>query len=185
MKLVIYYDFINALRNVNEPLNAFKVVRNEKNVYIKKTLPFFLGVDTIVTLGNPERIPIVLSLQYLSLLGVLSLGMYKNKDLKDFYKDRSRNDLINLTSQLKDLNINTDYDLLSKSTLDGKVSKICLNESKMPIIKENKYILVPSYQYDGSIKDVSIEQEHIYGNKEYVLSIGSKQKELKPAYMPI
>jgi len=38
---------------------------------------------------------------------------------------------------------------------------------------EKKYINVPVYDSIGDIKTVSIEQEHIIGSKQYVLSLGS------------
>lgn len=34
MKLVINYDLIDAIRNVNEPISPFKIVRNRKYEYL-------------------------------------------------------------------------------------------------------------------------------------------------------
>ena len=42
--------------------------------------------------------------------------------------------------------------------------------------------MVPSYTFNGDIKDTSVLQEHIIGSKEYVLSLGSPKKVWKPAY---
>ena len=47
---------------------------------------------------------------------------------------------------------------------------------------EEKYILVPTNDFNNNIKNVSIKQEHIIGSTDYVLSIGSPKKELKLAY---
>ena len=42
MKLVINYDFFNAVRNVNEPLTPMKIVRNDEK-YLG-VAPAILGV---------------------------------------------------------------------------------------------------------------------------------------------
>lgn len=182
MKLLINYDLINAVKNVNEPLTLFKIVRNEKNKYYKDVLPSFLMLDTLICMKNIERIPIILLAQYATSSAII-YSAAKAQD--DQYKHNSRNSLIKLTNKLKDLNIDTEYNLLSKSTLDGKVINLSLNEKKLPVLTEKKYILVPAYQYDGRVKEVSVEQEHVIGSNEYVLSLGSKQRKLKPVYSSI
>lgn len=44
MKLIINYDLIDAIRNVNEPLTPFKVVRNHKVDILTLYLPFFFDI---------------------------------------------------------------------------------------------------------------------------------------------
>ena len=100
----------------------------------------------------------------------------------DDYKNKSIDDLKSLVSKFKDLYINTDYDLLLKSELYDKKYKVHLNENKIPFIMESKYILVPTYDFNGNVKNTSILQEHEIGTFTYVLSIGSPKKELKLAY---
>ena len=89
-----------------------------------------------------------------------------------------KNNLKKLVSKLNDINIATDYDLLKQSELYERKYKIEFNESKIPIIMENKYVLVPSYNYKGDVKDTSILQEHFVGSKDYILSVGSPSKKL-------
>ena len=103
----------------------------------------------------------------------------------DRYAIDATSRLNTLVSQLNDLNVNTDYDLLLQSEHYETKYKIKLNEKKLPYLLESKYIMVPTYSYSGEIKDTSILQEHVVGSKEYVLSLGSPQKKLKLAYSGI
>lgn len=52
-----------------------------------------------------------------------------------------------------------------------KKYKVELNKQQLPHLKEETYILVPSYTFNGDIKDTSILQEHRIESKEYVLSL--------------
>lgn len=83
---------------------------------------------------------------------------------------------------LKLLDINTDYDLLLESYKYHTDYKLEFNNSKLPKVKQEKYIMIPVYE-DGEEKEVSILQEHIIGSKDYELSIGQStpQKRLKLA----
>lgn len=86
---------------------------------------------------------------------------------------------------MESLNIFTSYDLLLKSKVYDKKYKVEMNKEQLLHIAEEKYILVPSYTYNGDTKDTSALQEHIVGSKQYVLSLGSPKKVLKPSYSSI
>ena len=98
----------------------------------------------------------------------------------DPYKDLSSKNLKRLAIELKDLYVNTDYNSLLKSELVTKKYKIQINKENILSVFENKYILVPTYDFNGNVKTTSILQEHEIGTSEYVLSIGSPKKKLKP-----
>lgn len=66
-----------------------------------------------------------------------------------------------------------------------KKYKVEVNKKQLPHIAEEKYILVPSYTYNGDTKDTSVLQGHIVGSKQYVLSLGSPKKVFKPSYSSI
>lgn len=100
----------------------------------------------------------------------------------DQYADQSSDNLKKLVSQLEDLNVSTDYDLLLKSEVYDKKYKVEINKEQLPHLAESKYIFVPSYTYNRDKKDTSILQEHIVGSKEYILSLGSPKKVLRKAY---
>jgi hypothetical protein len=177
MKILINYDLINALRNVNEPLSPFKVLRNEKYSYLKCYIPLYLGIDSIIS--PPSNI---MSILFLQMAYAISFDCVLANLQHDHYKGDSKDNLLRLSNQLNDLNVKTNYELLSKSNYDGKVINLEFNKNKIPSLVETKYILVPSYDYKGDIKDTRITQEHELGTHEYVLSLGSKQKKYKVAY---
>ena len=183
MKLVINYDFFNAIKDVNEGFTPMKIVRNNKKVLVTYSFPIWFILDYSVFRNLSTTLKVVL----LQFIAFYMGGEYIIKLLlgKDIYEEKSRERLKILVSKLKDLNVDTDYKLLIESELQEKKYKIHLNESKIPEIIENKYILVPTYNFNGNIKHTSINQEHIVGTNEYILSIGTPKKELKLVYSNI
>lgn len=190
MKLVINYDFFKKICNVNEPYSALKIIKNDKRKYV-------LQIPTLITINSilvpiDELPPLGELLSYLGIqLGLLMIlntlpELITHKVFNyDSYKEEAESKLKDLLSQLKDLYINTDFDLLLKSELYKKQYQIKLNEKKLPYILESKYIMVPTYDSNGKIMDTSFLQEHVVGSDEYVLSLGSPTKVLKLAYSSI
>lgn len=185
MKLVINYDFFNAVRNVNEPLTLLKMYRNEKKRWLTTTLPVYSLLEASLEL------PVHHSLSWLprnlvTCFTFLSIFTYMSEvALDDMYKYRSEKNLKNLVPQLNNLNLSTDYELLLQSKMYDKKYKVELNEKKLPSFIENKYILVPTYDTFGGVKDTSILQEHVLTSNIYTLSLGSPKKELKLAHSTI
>lgn len=172
MKLVINYDLINSVKNINEPLTPFKIIRNEKRVWAKFNLPFYSMIDFCFTRDLKLIVEMLIAQFSVATLTELFLQSFIKVDK---YKDKSEYDLKKLLSKLQDINVDTEYDLLKESKLDSKNYNIKLN-NKMPQLIESKYILVPSYSYNGEIKDKNILQEHIVGSNNYYLSVGSPNK---------
>ena len=178
MKIIINYDFFNAILDVNEKLTPMKIVRNNKKLLIKYCSMFFL-----LNYGITRSIPRCLFILMFQSSGFFAAHyVHAKNDDTDIYKKVSIIRLIKLVSDLKDQNINTDYDSLLNSELLERKYKVQLNENKIPELMEEKYILVPTNDFNNNIKNVSIKQEHIIGSTDYVLSIGSPKKELKLAY---
>ena len=180
MKLRINYDFFNAIKDVNEGFTPMKIVRNNKKGIAFISIPIWFSLDYALY-RNLSTVFKIMLLQF--------FGYYMGTEYiirialkKDIYKEKSEQRLKTLVSLLKDHNINTDYNLLLQSELDTRKYKIHLNEAKIPELIEHKYVLVPTYNFNGMVKDVSIDQEHIVGSNEYILSIGSPEKKLKLAY---
>ena len=178
MKLVINYDFFNAILDVNEGYTLMKIVRNNKKLMVFETSMFFLS-DFLVTRSIPKSLVITLVQD----CGALTGYYYALKnDKNDLYEEIAINHLKKLSIKLKDIYVNTDYNLLLQSELLEKNYKIHLNKSVIPEIIENKYVLVPTYDFNNNIKNICIDQEHIIGTNEYVLSVGSPKKQLKLVY---
>ena len=177
MKVIVNYDLVNAVRNVNEPLTPMKVVRNKKWIWVKTWYPLYLAADFVIS--EPKRIPF----HFLWQIGMLSiLETFTAFSMGDPFQNVSERNLRSLSSLLCRLNVETEYELIKKAQLDGKKYQVRLSENKIPQILESKYILIPTYTAMGDIKDTSLLQEHIVGTNRYVLSLGSKQKKLVPAY---
>ena len=179
MKLVINFDFINAVLDVNQKFGPFKIIRNNKKRWFMVNFPFYMIIDCVV-LKKASSVYTALSFQFFLL--IIKELMIKSIIGKDIYKEESIKKLKILSSSLKKLNINTDYDLLLSSTLYSRKYKINFNKDEIPNILESKYILVPTNDFNNSVKEVSILQEHNVGSNTYVLSIGSPKKEFSLVY---
>ena len=179
MKLMINFDFWNAVRNSNEPFTPFKLIRNERNHYVKHLIPLYFLID-IIGRTVPKALAILL-VQMSSLVTTIYIIDKKVLDI-DKYKMKSDFDLTNLVKKLKDIDVETDNKLIKETTLDSRVFNLKLNEKKLPVLVESKYVLVPSYTFSGDIKDSHLVQEHVVGSHTYILSHGSKKKQLKFAY---
>ena len=174
MKIKVNFDLINAIMNVNEDFNAFKVIRNNKKKWATIYLPFYLIVD-IALLSKVASIPLCLLIQF----GYLTAGevYYEHIYNRDIYKEESIDNLRKLVGLLNNIYLETSYDLLLQSELYDKKYKIELNDN-FPNLKEEKFILVPTYDYNGNTKKTSILQEHFIGTDDYILSLGSPKKSL-------
>ena len=178
VKLVINYDLIEAVRNVNEPFGPFKVIRNRKAGWAKSAIPFLTGME-LLFFHDLHHLPVSLSIFFTtSFVLEMMNNMISGEDL---YSTCSSLQLKGLVPKLNDLNISTDYDLLLQSDLYNKKYKIEVNEKQLPNLVESKYILVPTYNFNGDVKDTSVLQEHVVGSKQYVLSLGSPKQEFKLA----
>ena len=183
MNIVINYNFVNAVKDINEGFIPSKVVRNNLNMWIKFNLPFLTSLEIAVTKDKFFKYyPVAIAFH---LLFVFEAELIKYKLLGDLYKDIADLRLKTLVSMLNDININTDYSLIKDSKCYHTVRNLKLNEKKIPQIVESKYILLHAYDNKGDIVETSLLQEHVMGSKQYVLSMGSPQKALKLAYSKI
>ena len=97
----------------------------------------------------------------------------------DTYATKAMNRLKKLVGELDSINVKTSYDLLLDSELYEKNYRIEFDDNKIPFLLEEKYILVPSYSYNGEVRDTSILQEHEVGTENYVLSVQEPVKKYK------
>ena len=183
MNIMINFDFINAVKNVNENFTLKKITRNQKVKFLTINLPIYTFLNYVFCEGNIPKVLGTLSLQ-IAVSYLLELFFYKVTDL-DSFKYISDRDLKKLVSQLQESDIDTTYDLVKQSELYDKKYNIRLNEKKIPQLVQSKYILLPCYDYLGDVKDISILQEHVMGSGEYILSLGSPKKKLKPVFSSI
>ena len=174
MKLIINYDFFKKINDINNSESKLTLVKSRTKSFIKFDLPFFMLLSILFKDTLLETMSII-SIDYL-----MSLALLNNKKINKTHSlilqkdlNKSKYQLIKLVGNLNDLNVSTDYDLLLQSELYYKETKVVLNDYHLPDLMQKKYINVPVYDTTGDIKTVSIEQEHIIGSKQYVLTLGS------------
>lgn len=186
MKLVINYDFFNAIRNVNEPYTPLKIVRNRKRYFI--TYGALVTALDFATKTKPAQTILSLAFMYGSfitadyIVELIANSIIKNKygeDNKDIYAGLSKIYLSDLVDQLTEINVKTNYDMLLKSELYEKEYKFEHNEKTLLALTEKKYIYVPTYGFDGKEQTTSILQEHDIGTRDYTLSVGEPDKQYR------
>ncbi len=180
MKLLINYDFFDAVRNVNEPLTPMKIIRNNRFQYavycpIWFSLGYFCWKYDIMT--NIQHVLVLTGI--VTSADIFSDYVMKKKFNVDIYADEASNKLKKLSTMLADINVKTTYDMLLQSELYEHKYKVEKNEDKLPSLKEEKYIYVPSYGFDGEEKETSVLQEHNIGSRTYMLSVGEPEKQYK------
>ena len=176
--LLINYDFFDEIRNVNEPLTPIKIVRNEAKYAI--ITPLWL-IDAYF---NDPKYALSHLLFWYGAYMAMDLSyqfIYKKKNScgLDKYAYEASTKLKKLSVTLSNINVKTNYDMLLQSELYEHKYKVETNEGKLPTLKEEKYIYVPSYDFDGKEKETSILQEHNVGSRNYILSVGEPEKQYR------
>ena len=181
MKIDVNYDLIDKIReaktgfslqyNLNRPLkytafySAFKL---SSVIFVPTTTEEFLSYITcgfgIYTLSG-------------AIASVICLPLSRKRAIES---------LKFLSSRLKDINVNTNHELLLKSYSYKTEYKVKFNDYLLPYVEQNKYISVLTIE-NGEENETSLLQEHIVGSKTYALSYGSpkEKKVLKLAYNPL
>ena len=176
MKLIINYDFIEAIYNAKEKFSLSKSWHNNlpHNLWF---IPFAVGLSAIN--GSDAYTTVQLTTMGFGLISsadILTDAIVYKFTGDDTYEMKARRLLKELVVKLEDLNIRTDYDSLLQSELYEKHYKVDVNDGFLPKILEEKYVLVPGRFFRGEMEDISVLQEHVVGSKEYVLSLGSPSK---------
>ena len=174
MKIRLKYCFLDKIKDIKENLGPLKIIRNNRHYYLKIDLPAWIVVNLAL---NPSLSYcfFMLCFQFSFVIGFEWLVYALAK--RDFYKEHAKYDLFVVLNYLQDLGVNTDYELLLESEAYETKYRLKLNEKRLPILFESKYIMVPSHGFNGYIKETSILQEHVVGTKKYVLSLGSPKRE--------
>ena len=172
MNLVINYDLMNEIMNVNEPMGPLKIIRNRKTLYLK-SLPIYLGLDYLLLRNDIYKIIPILGIEYTVLLMGDLLSEYIIGI--DSFASKAETNLKELVPKLNSLYLNTSYDLLLKTYIYCQEYHYDF-KNIIPSIYEEKYLIVKAYNHKDEIKDTSILQSHKIGSDEYVLSLGSRIK---------
>lgn len=185
MKVVTDFDLMNEIATAE---NALSFDAHKKGLTkTLKTVGALYGIWTGIDLMNPSH---GIKWKANTMIGLIDFSLFELTDLllhvkyKDEIEAEAYLKLVKLTLQLADMGVNTSFELLKDSEVDSTKYEIRLNERQLPVIKQNKYILVPTYDSPGKIGNTSLLQEHDIGSDKYVLSLGSPKKvrKLSPAF---
>ena len=175
MKIMVNYDLLSKIATSKTGLALDKTVKRAAK-YSLIAQGILLPLDLLANFTQEQFLAQLLrtiSVEF-SAVGISDIICIKRS------KELAIRDLKILAYVLKKIDINTNYDLLVESYKYRTDYKVEFNDSKIPKIKQEKYIVVPIYE-DGEEKEISVLQEHIIGSKNYELSIGepTPQKRLK------
>ena len=179
MKIEINYDLLDKIREAKIGISLDRTFM----FTVPRTLAA-TSIFAILHIPDPNMLDKTLAvLPYFTLFYAVPTAI-TSIIMKNKFKESAIDRLRILSHLLSDINISTSYELLLDSENYKTEYSLKFNESKIPYVKEDKYINIPTYD-DGSIREVSIVQEHIIGSSKYSLSYGSPKKVLKPAFNPI
>lgn len=165
MKLIINYDLVNEIFKAN---TGFNLKRFNYKIGI------YLGTLTALNIPNlilSQHIqPTILPCNLLTAIFIFGGSELA---LKSFTEQEANFRLNSLASSLSKINIYTNTEAIKKAHLYKTQYKIV--RGAKPVIQQNKFITLPT---SGSFNadEVSLQQEHTIGSKEYVLSIGEPKK---------
>ena len=165
MKLIINYDLINEIRKANTGFNLQR---------FSSKMVLFLGVTTPVTLMLlAQGHETVIRSSVFGIVHAITLFGGSELALKSYNQRYADFNLNSLASSLTSINIYTSVDSIKKARLYKTQYKL-IHEGK-PAIQQNNFIMLPT---TGTFNadEISLQQEHIIGSKEYVLSIGEPKK---------
>ncbi|MBQ9072466.1 MAG: hypothetical protein IJY25_04860 [Bacilli bacterium] len=181
MKIMTNYDLLSK---VQETKTGFSVQRTVKPILIRTGINFaiLMGFDALHSLTLEDGLKEILENIMISLMiPTFTIGT-ADLILSHRTKNISKDILRKLSMYLKEINVNTDSELI----LESYKYKTEYEFNKDKEIIQKKYIMIPVIE-NSKENEISVLQEHVIGTKEYLLSCGepTKQKVFKLALNPM
>ena len=178
MKIVINYDLIEEIKNVNQAFGPFKIVRNNKWKWMKFHLPFYTIINYTFQ-KDLWRTFIILVMQFDFLVLSELIGHSINKE--DIYKEEAEERLYQLLPYLRKMELDVDYESLLNTVLYYSTYSVHLQDDKIPQLIQLKYLLLSTKNND-KLHPLFLLQEHVIGSKVYTLSINNSVKKHQFVY---
>ena len=179
MKFETDFDLLKVVYIHEAPLSLQRTVKIYGPLMLKQTI--FLSILFSILIENP-KVSIIGSTFGTWIGGTTVITAFLHflyQKTGDLEQEAAKKELIEFVKKLNHLDINTNLELLLKTEQDDKTEyEIYLNENKLPVLMQRKYLLIPSYTSDGEIKDTGVIQEHVMFSKKYSFSKGTKSKSL-------
>lgn len=178
MKITVNFDLMDML---NETQTGISLKKTTKRVFGWSIVSFSIIQTLNVTLGQ--------DVNTLNNMACAFLPQATMQLLMDLILSKPRKNLgciriSRLLSELSKIDVYTEPKLLLNSYKYKTEYELIKSDSKIPLVQQKKYIMVPSY-VNGEENEVSLLQEHIIGSNDYDLSLGEPKKVLKLAINPI
>lgn len=178
MKIKVNYELMQKIDMANKGFSLNWSLINNSKCFGEGLLLLCL-IDGIFS--SEHKLDVLNNLP-IAIIGSSIVGLIEVIFIKFFRKNGMKiaeNDLKMLASQLSNLNVKTNVPMLKESIVQDTNYKFVLNKHNFPVLKQDKYILVPTYDRYGNDGVESLHQEHILGTKDYDISVGSPNKRLK------
>lgn len=170
LKIHINYDLMEQIDLANRGLRLQKIARFG---FIYAIFNFtVISSFILLTLPDSKKLWFInLLATSIEFVGMTSFFAITMNRFKEVVKDNANKKLIKLTSQLSSLDIHTNVEMLKESKLVQTHHEIKLNNKKIPVLKQDKYIKIPVVNGMGKRFEETLYQEHIVGTRSYDLSI--------------
>lgn len=177
MKIVINYDL---LEEIFKEKHGFSLIKSTKKIVAVFAITCCIVLP--LTAINTDHIKFVNYLNNLPLEFLMAMGFLipfdaaLDKMMKPVRELNIPPKLSTLPPKLKNLNINTNYNLLLESYKYKTEYEVKSEKGVFPHLVQKKYIIIPTL--DKNKKEVSILQEHVVGSHTYTLSKGKPRKQV-------
>ncbi len=174
MKIKVNYDLLSKIKESKKGISLSKIYKARLR-YTILSAPLLVPLFIMYPSEKEKIIPFYIGWESLWLV----IDYLIEKSFKNLKKKTSKMELDDLIDELSKLGVLTNYELLQSSKVIDTNYKITLNENKIPVIKEEKYINVNlSNGYNETIL-----QEHNIMSRYYDISVKEieKKKEFKLA----
>ena len=175
MQIINNYDLMTSVDLANNGVQLKKTILGALKLQL-----ILMGLSTGIDLAlrSDHEIQWLWNIAYNSMVSMSYIALVNTlqKKFKDKIETQAFLKLAKLALQLYDLNISTPPFLLQAAKVSQTEYRVQVNERHLPVIQQRKYILIPTYDSLGEIKEVSLLQEHNLGSKTYILSVASPEK---------
>jgi len=175
MKIEINYDLFSKIAEAN---SGFSLNKTVKHTLFRTSLSSIAGFA--ISSSLEETMSWIL---YCFTIHTIMIGI-ENMAKSKVNRASAINELKSLSKTLKNIGVNTNYELLLKSH-NYKTSYVFdFNQHSNSKLVQKKYIILPICDKNKE-KEISLVQEHVVGTNKFVLSCGLPKKVLKLSYNPV
>ena len=177
MKININYDLLDKIAVSKK---GYDIKRNIKILSCIEGLSTCVGAIAIASIPESSQNDIILFALKRVMGGVCWVFIYNIIDkIFGVVKKNAEEKLRRFVGSLHMLQLTTNVEMLKEAKLVKKGYKFKLNDKKIPVLKQDKYIKIPIVNGMGERFEETLYQEHIVGTKGYDISVKEPDKEVQ------